>query len=109
MHHVVLEKWSRGESGLHRRDPRVKILALLIFLIVVATAQRQLPWEAAGLFLFLAVGLIWAPDTDYSGLRVANVQYFTAVVALVSITGRRQPWSHCYCGDWRWCEYHVSY
>ena len=29
MHHVVLEGWSRGASFLHRRDARVKIIALL--------------------------------------------------------------------------------
>jgi energy-coupling factor transporter transmembrane protein EcfT len=43
LHHVVLERWSRGASPLHRRDPRAKLAALLVFLVVLATAHRALP------------------------------------------------------------------
>ena len=53
MHHVVLERWSRGASPLHRRDPRVKVLALLVFLIVLATAHRDLLLLAAACFVLL--------------------------------------------------------
>jgi cobalt/nickel transport system permease protein len=41
LHHVVLERWSRGSSFLHRRDARAKILALLVFLVVVAISNRE--------------------------------------------------------------------
>jgi cobalt/nickel transport system permease protein len=37
VHHVLVDRWSRGTSPLHARDPRAKILALLAFLIVLAT------------------------------------------------------------------------
>ena len=37
MHHVTLDRWSRGESVLHRRDARVKVLALAAYLVAVAT------------------------------------------------------------------------
>jgi cobalt/nickel transport system permease protein len=85
LHHVVLEKWSRQESGLHRRDPRVKTLATLILLVVVATAHRQLPLLAAGLLLFLMAGLMWARLPIIPALlRAAIVLYFTAAFALVS-------------------------
>lgn len=57
MHHVVLERWSRGSSFLHRRDARAKILALLVFLVVVAVSNRE--------FELLALG--------YSGLLLAAV------------------------------------
>ncbi len=57
MHHVVLERWSRGASLLHRRDPRAKVAALLLFLVVLATAHRNLPFYAAALALVLAAGL----------------------------------------------------
>ena len=57
MHHVVLERWSRGSSFLHRTDARAKILALLVFLIVVAISNRE--------FEFLAL--------CYSGLLLAAV------------------------------------
>lgn len=37
MHHVLMDQWSQGKSPLHARDPRAKILALLVFLVVLAT------------------------------------------------------------------------
>jgi cobalt/nickel transport system permease protein len=57
LHHVVLERWSRGSSILHRRDARAKILALLVFLIVVAISN--LDFELLALF--------------YSGLLLAAI------------------------------------
>jgi cobalt/nickel transport system permease protein len=60
VHHVVLERWSRGASVLHRRDPRAKLAALVVFLVVLATAQRDLPAVAAALFLLPAAALVWA-------------------------------------------------
>ena len=41
MHHVHLDQWSRGSSPLHDRDPRAKILTLLVFLIVLATTPAN--------------------------------------------------------------------
>ena len=41
MHHVVLERWSRGTSLLHRRDPRAKVVALVAFLLAVATTPNR--------------------------------------------------------------------
>ena len=48
MHHVLMDQWSQGSSPLHVRDPRSKILALLAFLIVLATT-------APDAFLTLAI------------------------------------------------------
>jgi cobalt/nickel transport system permease protein len=58
LHHVTLDGWSRGESVLHRRDARVKVLALGAFLIVVATldSRQQLALVACG--ALLAAGLL---------------------------------------------------
>ena len=41
MHHVHVDHWSRGASPLHARDPRAKILALLVFLIVLASTPAK--------------------------------------------------------------------
>jgi cobalt/nickel transport system permease protein len=60
VHHVVLERWSRGASVLHRRDPRAKLAALVVFLIVLATAHRDLAAVGAAMFLLLAGALVWA-------------------------------------------------
>src|SRR5262249_35272348 len=61
LHHVILERWSRGSSFLHRRDARAKILAALIFLASLATTTSH-AFEAMALFyLALLVGVIvWA-------------------------------------------------
>ena len=48
MHHVLMDQWSQRSSPLHTRDPRAKILALLAFLIVLATT-------APGAFPTLAI------------------------------------------------------
>jgi cobalt/nickel transport system permease protein len=60
LHHVVLERWSRGNSAVHRLDPRAKIAGLLVFLMVLATAHHNLPTLSCGLFVLLAVTLIRA-------------------------------------------------
>ena len=43
MHHIVLDRWSRGASPLHRLDPRAKIVPLLALLAALATARHALP------------------------------------------------------------------
>jgi cobalt/nickel transport system permease protein len=37
LRHILLDRWSQGSSPLHRRDARAKIVALLVFLILLAT------------------------------------------------------------------------
>ncbi|HLK21456.1 MAG TPA: energy-coupling factor transporter transmembrane component T [Bryobacteraceae bacterium] len=41
MHHVHVDSWSQGKSVLHARDPRAKILTLLVFLTVLATTPAD--------------------------------------------------------------------
>ena len=85
MHHLVVEHWSQGASPLHRRDPRAKILALLVFLVAVATAHRALPVLFAVLLLMLAGGLLWARLPVGGALvRAALVLPFTLVFALIA-------------------------
>ena len=52
MRHILLDRWSQGTSPLHRRDARVKILALLVFLIVLATTPAN---AASILFIYAAL------------------------------------------------------
>ena len=73
MHHVVLEHWSRGESFVHRRDPRAKVLALLAFLIAPATAHERVEAMAALSFVLLLVALLGARLPLWSALRRAAV------------------------------------
>jgi cobalt/nickel transport system permease protein len=85
LHHVVLERWSRGSSVLHRLDARPKIAATLTFLVVVATAHRQLPLLAAAWFVLLCATAVAAGlPLRAAALRAGIVLSFTAVFALVS-------------------------
>ena len=85
MHHVVLERWSRGASFLHRRDARVKILALLVLLIIIATTSRNFAWAALCYASMLAAGVL-AARLPLPGVlrRAAVVLPFSLTFAIVS-------------------------
>lgn len=84
MHHVVLERWSRRASPLHRRDARAKILALLAVLIAVATSPAGSWWRFAGLGAIVLAGVM-VSRLPARGLaaRAAAVLPFSAVFALL--------------------------
>jgi cobalt/nickel transport system permease protein len=85
VHHVTLDQWSRGASPLHRRDPRVKIAAVLVFLVVLSTAHRELAWLGVALFALLCVAARLARLPLAGALARAGVVLpFTAVFAGVS-------------------------
>lgn len=73
MHHVVLERWSRGSSFLHRRDARAKILALLVFLVMVAISSRQFELLAVGYLAMLLAAVAAARLPLLGTLRRAAV------------------------------------
>ena len=85
MQHVILERWSRGSSFLHQRDARVKILALLIFLVVVATTQGN--FEVPGLcYVAMLVAGVIAARLPMAGVlrRAAVALPFSFTFAAVS-------------------------
>jgi cobalt/nickel transport system permease protein len=85
VHHVTLDQWSRGASALHHRDPRVKIAAVLAFLVVLATAHRDLAWLGVALLTLLCIAAKWARIPLAGALARAGVVLpFTAVFAAVS-------------------------
>jgi len=85
LHHVVLEHWSCGASAIHRRDPRAKIAALLVFLVALATAHTALLWLALALFLILA-GVLRLARLPVTGAlsRSALILPFSLAFAVVS-------------------------
>lgn len=60
MHHVVLEHWSRGDSVVHHVDARAKTLALLAFLIAVATTRPEAFARIAAYLAILLAGVLAA-------------------------------------------------
>jgi cobalt/nickel transport system permease protein len=84
LQHVVLDRWSRGTSAVHRFDPRAKWIALVALLIAVATANRSVPRFASELLLFLIAGFVWARVPVGNALaRTAVVLPFAATFAAV--------------------------
>ena len=85
MHHVVLERWSRGSSPLHARDARAKLGALLIFLVAVSTTAPRSQVAFAGYALLLAVALP-VSRLPIAGLlgRAALVLPFSATFVLIT-------------------------
>lgn len=85
MRHLVLERWSQGNSPLHGFDARAKVVVLLVFLVALATAHRALAMVSAGFLLLLVAGLLWARLPLWGMLaRAGLVLPFTLLFALVS-------------------------
>ena len=80
MHHVHLDNWSRGASPLHARDPRAKILALLVFLIVLATTPPNAALTLGIDAVLLVSGILIA------GLPLGNLLLRAMVVLPFSLT-----------------------
>ena len=88
MHHVVLENWARGASALHRRDARAKILALLAFLVVVATTPSDAKIRIAA-YAAVALGAVLVARLPIAGLlgRATVVLPFSLTFGAVSWLG----------------------
>ena len=88
MHHVILERWSRRESAVHARDARVKIVALGVFLVLVATTRNQ-SWRAYGGYGLLILGIILVSRLPLMAVlaRAGIVLPFSVVFAVVSWLG----------------------
>jgi cobalt/nickel transport system permease protein len=85
MHQVILERWSRRDSVIHRRDARVKVGAAFLTLAVIATTPPAQPMVALGYALVLMAGLIVA-RLPIGGLllRAAVVLPFAGTFAIIS-------------------------
>lgn len=85
MHHLVIDRWSRGSSPLHQRDPRAKLAALLVFLIALSTTPpaAQAAFAAYAILLVSAAYIARLPIRGLAG-RAALVLPFSATFALLT-------------------------
>jgi len=85
MHHVLVEQWSRRGSWLHRRDARVKLIALVALLIAIGTTRPDAHSALAAYALLLVTATVAArlPITGIL-LRAATVLPFSGTFAIVS-------------------------
>jgi cobalt/nickel transport system permease protein len=86
VHHVVIERWSRGASALHSRDARVKLLVALGYLIALATMPRLAPVTVACFAVPVAAGIAIGRLPMAALLaRAAIVLPFSATFAIFSL------------------------
>ena len=68
---------------IHRRDPRAKVFALLAFLLVIATAHREVPILAGALFILLGAAIVTARLPLFRMLwRAGAVLLFSSIFAV---------------------------
>jgi cobalt/nickel transport system permease protein len=85
VHHVVVDRWSRGVSPLHLRDARAKLAVLLAFLICVATTPPSTQLAFAGYATLLILATRWARlPIPALAARAALVLPFSATFALLT-------------------------
>ncbi len=85
MHHLVVERWSRGTSPLHVRDARAKIGALLAFLIAVSTTAPRAQFAFAAYAGLLVAAVVGARlPLGALARRAALVLPFSATFALIT-------------------------
>jgi len=86
VHHVVIERWSRGSSVLHSRDARIKLLVTLGYLIALATTPGLTLARAALYAVPIAAGIqLGRLPAGALLARAAVVLPFSATFALFSV------------------------
>jgi cobalt/nickel transport system permease protein len=85
MHHVILDQWSRRQSPLHNRDARVKLIAVLALLVIVATTP-PLAWRAFAGYAAVLLMATYFARLPIQGIlvRALAVLPFSAVFAVSS-------------------------
>ena len=80
-----MDQWSRGGSPLHARDPRAKTLAVLVFLVVLATTAPQ-AYGTLAIYAVLLVAAILIARLPFWGLvaRAAVVLPFSLLFGAIS-------------------------
>lgn len=70
MNNLIIGQYVPGNSVIHRLDPRAKLIAILIYVIIIFLANNLLAYAALAVFTLAAVGLSGvAPRFLYKGLR----------------------------------------
>jgi cobalt/nickel transport system permease protein len=85
MHHVVVERWSRGVSPLHARDARSKLGVVVVFLVALSTT-RSGNWTAIACYATLLTLAAMASRLPVRSLiaRSLLVLPFSATFALLT-------------------------
>jgi cobalt/nickel transport system permease protein len=93
VHHVVLDRWSRGRSLVHLRDARVKILVLLAYLVALGTAPRVTPAACAcyAAVLIVAAASARLPLASVAARAAAVLPFALTFAAFSMAAGEPEP------------------
>ena len=81
MRHAFLDEYSRLDSILHRRDPRVKIGAFFAFILfIVLTPAVQM--RAFLLYFLLLAGLVFASEIPVSVIFKKSIEMMPIVIGI---------------------------
>jgi len=85
MRHSFLDRYRKGTSLVHRLDPRLKLLAVLAFVLVVTTTPPG-NWAAFALLAALAIGAVLAAQVSLAeGLKHSAIALPFAGMVAVSL------------------------
>ena len=85
MRHSFLDRYRKGTSLIHRLDPRLKLLAVLAFVLVVTTTPPG-GWSAFALLAVLAIGAVLVAQVGLvEGLKHSAVALPFAGMVAVSL------------------------
>ncbi|MBI3208135.1 MAG: hypothetical protein HYZ37_04425 [Candidatus Solibacter usitatus] len=86
--YAVIDRWSQGQSVFHRLDARMKMTALLVYLLSIATLKpvRAPEMIAFGVLILIGMTLSALPIGGFL-LRGAVVLPFTGTFAAISAFG----------------------
>ena len=87
---ITIGQYYKGDSLLHRADPRMKIVATVLYIISLFVAKSLLSYALAAIFLFAAIRISTVPlSYMVRGLKaIFMILLFSVVVNMIFIKGR---------------------
>lgn len=80
MRHLVVEDWSRGQSPIHVRDARIKLIVLIAILVAAGTSDRLAELPALEILLLAGLWISRIPLKEFI-LRIFSILPVPAVFA----------------------------
>ncbi|WEG12642.1 energy-coupling factor transporter transmembrane component T [Pullulanibacillus sp. KACC 23026] len=100
MFNVIIGQYYPGKSPIHKMDPRSKLLAVLLFVIIIFLANNWLAYGMVALYCLLALSFAQVPlRYIYKGLKpVILIILFTLILNLLFTQQGKVIF------EWRWFQ-----
>jgi cobalt/nickel transport system permease protein len=77
---LIKERFSEGDSPLHRLDPRVKIIVVLFFSVIVAVTDKYTSLSGALLFAVIAVAVARLKTKKNNFPSIGSKQFYLFIM-----------------------------